>query len=111
MDEKACLWKVKLLEFKIFEITLLSNPAFNFEDSLGAIILAEKVFEKIIALDSFAWLAKAIEEFLLSLFVIFEYENIFETPYSPSFNNSLSSIFPKETAIVSVFKSFANWFA
>ena len=32
-DEKDCLWKVKFSVFKIVEITLLNNPAFNFDDS------------------------------------------------------------------------------
>ena len=50
LDENACLLKDRFSLLSVFEITLVINQAINFEETLGAILLALKVFEKTIRL-------------------------------------------------------------
>ena len=46
-DENDCFFTHTLDESSIYDITLVMIPAFNFDEILGAIILALKVLEKI----------------------------------------------------------------
>mgnify|MGYP003326285121 CR=1 FL=1 len=70
-EENDCLLNVGLFTSSKFEITLDTSPADNFADTLGAILLALKVLEKIIKLASCecSFITSATD--LQSLFEIF----------------------------------------
>jgi hypothetical protein len=60
LDEKDCLLTEIFSRSLISEITFVINPAFSFTETLGAILLALNVFEKIMRLlfsDSFLIMA------------------------------------------------------
>jgi hypothetical protein len=80
LDEKDCLLTEIFSKSLISEITFVIKPAFNFTETLGAILLALNVFEKIVRLlfsDSF--LIIAATPFSL-FFLTFGYETIVFAP-------------------------------
>ena len=86
----------------IYEITFVTSPALSFEEILDAIILALKVFEKIISCDSSTSCCNIDATALPSLFIILGYETTLLAPNSPSLSSSLLSIIPHVTALTSV---------
>ena len=80
LDENACLLKDRFSLLSVFEITLVINPAINFEETLGAILLALKVFEKTIRLESSASSAIILAVDPASSLEIFGKESIDEVP-------------------------------